>query len=47
MACVNCGEDLPAERYHVYLPSNEVVELALCEGCRHKLVTADWVSAVI
>lgn len=47
MACTNCGEDVPAERYHVYLSTGQVVELPLCEGCRYKFVTADWVHAVV
>lgn len=47
MTCDNCEEDLPIQRHHVYLSSNEVVELDLCEGCRHKFVTADWVAAVV
>lgn len=45
--CANCGEDLPTQRYHVYLSTGQVLEIELCEGCRHKYVTADWVDAVV
>lgn len=45
--CGNCGEPLPVRRHHVYLSTGEVVEVALCEGCRHKFATADWVEAVV
>ncbi|WP_255190603.1 hypothetical protein [Natronobeatus ordinarius] len=47
MTCTNCGANLPIRRYHLHLSTGEVVELALCEGCRYKFVTADWVKAVI
>lgn len=48
MACSNCGEaEFPVERYHVHLAAGQVLELELCEGCRHKFVTADWVEFVI
>ncbi|ELY95449.1 hypothetical protein [Natrialba taiwanensis] len=48
VTCANCGEaDLPVRRYHVYLATDEVVEVDLCEGCRHKFVTAPWVEAVV
>lgn len=46
--CANCGETaLPARRRHVYLSTDEVVEVDLCEGCRYKFVTAEWVEAVV
>ena len=46
--CANCGEDAVAvRRRHVYLSTDEVVELELCEGCRYKFVTAEWVAAVV
>ncbi|MBX0324406.1 hypothetical protein EGH21_15360 [Halomicroarcula sp. F13] len=45
--CANCDEDLPTQRYHVHLATGEVMEMELCEGCRHKFVTAEWVSAVV
>ncbi|EMA27407.1 hypothetical protein [Natronobacterium lacisalsi] len=45
--CANCGSRVPARRYHVHLSSAEVLELPLCEGCRYKFVTADWVDAVV
>ena len=45
--CANCGADLPAHRYHIHLSTGQVLEIVLCEGCRHKYVTADWVDAVI
>lgn len=47
MPCVNCQNDVPTRRYHVYLDSDDVVELELCEGCRYRFVTATWVSAVV
>ncbi|WIV68560.1 hypothetical protein [Natrialbaceae archaeon AArc-T1-2] len=47
MTCANCGDDVPIQRYHVYLDTNEVVEVVLCEGCRYKFVTANWVTAVV
>lgn len=46
-ACANCGEADPVQQYHVHLERGEVVEVELCEGCRHKFVTADWVRAVV
>ena len=46
-SCINCGADLPARQYHVHLETDQVVELELCEGCRYKFVTADWVKAVV
>lgn len=47
-ACANCEVETAAvRRYHVYLSTDEVVELPLCEGCRHKFVTAEWVTAVV
>ena len=45
--CANCGDPVPTDRYHVYLSTDEVVEVALCEGCRHKFVTAEWVQAIV
>lgn len=46
--CANCGENaLPVHRCHVYLATDEVVEVDLCEGCRYKFVTAEWVEAVV
>ncbi|GEM_PF-1019538 len=45
--CVNCGESVPTDRYHVHLSTDEVVEVALCESCRYKFVTAEWVRAVV
>lgn len=47
MRCANCGDAVPVRQYHVYLATDEVVELSLCEGCRYKFVTADWVTAVV
>ncbi|WP_458208150.1 hypothetical protein [Haladaptatus sp. NG-SE-30] len=47
VTCYNCEEDLPVQRYHVHLSTGEVLELVLCEGCRYKFVTSDWVAAVI
>ena len=47
MRCANCGGDVPTQRYHVYLATEEIIELPLCEGCRYKFVTADWVTAVV
>jgi len=47
MTCANCGKDLPVQKYDIHLSTDEVVELALCEGCRHKFVTSDWVTAVV
>ncbi|MDQ2050402.1 hypothetical protein RBH26_07870 [Natronolimnohabitans sp. A-GB9] len=46
-SCVNCGEELPVRRYHVHLTTEQAVVLELCEGCRYKFVTADWVTAVV
>ncbi|AXR78011.1 hypothetical protein [Natrarchaeobaculum sulfurireducens] len=46
--CANCGHDTSGTRWHhVYLSTDEVVELSLCEGCRYKFVTAEWVTAVV
>ncbi|ELY95040.1 hypothetical protein C483_01711 [Natrialba hulunbeirensis JCM 10989] len=46
--CANCGDDrLPVQWCHVYLSTDEVVEVALCEGCRYRFVTAEWVEAVV
>lgn len=45
--CVNCGEPGRVRRYHIYLSTEDVVELSLCEGCRYKFVTSEWVRAVI
>lgn len=48
VTCVNCGEeDYPVDQYHVHLSTDQVIELELCEGCRHKFVTADWVEFVV
>ena len=47
MRCANCQESRPVRRYHVYLATEEVVELNLCEGCRYRFVTAEWVTAVV
>ncbi|MDS0477076.1 hypothetical protein [Natrinema sp. 1APR25-10V2] len=47
LTCANCGDAVPVRQYHVYLATDEVVELPLCEGCRYKFVTADWVTAVV
>ncbi|ELY45095.1 hypothetical protein C495_09140 [Natronorubrum sulfidifaciens JCM 14089] len=48
MTCTNCGAtEYPIERYHVHLSTGQVVEFTLCEGCRHKFVTAEWVEAVV
>lgn len=46
-ACANCGDAVPTSRYHIYLSTDEVVEVSLCEGCRYKFVTSDWVQAVV
>ncbi|WP_195893003.1 hypothetical protein [Halopiger djelfimassiliensis] len=47
-ACANCGDEtLPVSRYHIYLSTDEVIEVVLCEGCRYKFATADWVNAVV
>ncbi|WP_154660555.1 hypothetical protein [Halopiger goleimassiliensis] len=47
-ACANCGVRVDTvSRHHVYLETDEVVELELCEGCRYKFVTAEWVTAVV
>lgn len=35
------------DRRHVHLDSGQVVEIQLCEGCRHKFVTSDWVEFVL
>lgn len=45
--CANCEEVLPVEQYHVHLSSGEVLEIVLCDGCRYKFATADWVEAVL
>lgn len=45
--CANCAEPLPAHRCHIHLATGEVLEIVLCDGCRDKFVTADWVDAVI
>lgn len=45
--CTNCGEALPAQRYHIHLSTDEVLEIMLCEGCHHKFVAADWVDVMI
>jgi predicted SprT family Zn-dependent metalloprotease len=45
--CTNCEEDLPTQRYHIHLSKGEVLEIMLCEECRHKFATADWVEAMI
>lgn len=47
MVCANCERDRPVERHHVHLESDEVMEMDLCEACRHKFATADWVDAVV
>jgi len=47
MRCANCDADRPVERYQIHLATDEVVDIALCEGCRHKFATADWVDAVV
>lgn len=48
MSCTNCGaDDLAIDRYHVHLWTDQVVELDLCEPCRHAFVTADWVEFVV
>ncbi|MBX0296197.1 hypothetical protein [Haloarcula nitratireducens] len=47
MTCANCGQEIAARRYHVHLSTGEAMEIALCESCRHKFVTADWVTAVV
>ena len=47
-ACANCDRATSrTRRRHVYLSTDEVVELTLCEGCRYKFVTAEWVTAVV
>ncbi|WP_265111909.1 hypothetical protein [Halosolutus halophilus] len=46
-SCANCGDAVPTDRYHVYLATDEVVEVRLCEGCRYKFATADWVQAIV
>lgn len=45
--CANCEEALPTQRYHVHLSSGEVLEIMLCDGCRHKFVTSEWVETVV
>ncbi|ELY62467.1 hypothetical protein C490_17933 [Natronobacterium gregoryi SP2] len=45
--CANCEEELPSRRYHVHLSTDDAVELPLCEGCRYKFVTAEWVDTVV
>ena len=45
--CENCGDRNPARQHHLHLANREVVELALCEHCRHRFVVADWVRAVV
>ncbi|SDQ53836.1 hypothetical protein [Natronobacterium texcoconense] len=45
--CANCRANVPARRYHVHLSTDEVVEIPLCEGCRYKFVTAEWVDTVV
>ncbi|EMA41791.1 hypothetical protein [Halobiforma nitratireducens] len=45
--CTNCRARAPSRQYHVHLSTAEVVEISLCEGCRYKFVTADWVDAVV
>lgn len=48
MRCRNCGEtELAVTEHHVHLSTGQVVEMALCESCRYRFVTADWVNAVI
>lgn len=48
VSCSNCGvEEYSVEQYHVHLDSGRVLEMELCEGCRSKFVTADWVEAVL
>lgn len=48
MACTNCAEkEYPVDRYHVHLSTGRVIEIDLCEGCRHKFVIADWVEFVV
>ena len=47
MPCGNCGADRPTERRQVHLDTDEVVELALCEECRERFATADWVDLVV
>ncbi|WP_167768543.1 hypothetical protein [Haloarcula amylovorans] len=47
MTCANCKRDIAARRYHVHLSSGEAMEIMLCEGCRHKFVTAEWVTTVV
>ncbi|MFC7225247.1 hypothetical protein ACFQKF_19420 [Halalkalicoccus sp. GCM10025322] len=43
----NCRDDPPTQRYHIHLSTEEIVEIMLCDGCRHKFVTANWVDALI
>lgn len=45
--CANCGDDLPTQRYHIHLSTEEIMEIMLCEGCRHKFATATWVDTLI
>lgn len=48
MRCTNCGaNEYPVQQYHVHLATDQVVEVRLCEGCRHKFVSSDWVEFVI
>jgi|AntRauTorckE6833_2_1112554.scaffolds.fasta_scaffold00261_17 hypothetical protein len=47
MPCANCGDDVPVDRYQVHLGTDEVLDIELCEGCRHKFATANWVEAVV
>jgi hypothetical protein len=47
MPCGNCGENRPTDRYQVHLGDDEVVELALCDDCRERFESADWVELVV
>ncbi len=48
MDCRNCESATGAvEAYHLHLWTGRVLEIALCEGCRRKFVTAEWVDAVV
>jgi len=47
MPCGNCGTDRPTDRYQIHLATDEVVELGLCDECRDRFETADWVELVV
>lgn len=47
MTCANCGADRPTQRYQIHLGTDEVVDIELCDDCRRKFATADWVDLVV